>query len=191
MKSHWFVAQIILLSSLLAPSLQASDAGQAATLSFGNVDYFHRWSKNGQNEYTPKGENDLNAWHDMITINVHGSVHNGEELAAMANQVLGNYQRAGKIIRTGSTPRTADRPAEHLVVAILGAKGVSEVAFARFHLVDGVGMVTVYSHREYGEKAADTISKWLPANGPSVEKTLMAWDKSPKTAALQSLPQAQ
>jgi hypothetical protein len=68
------------------------DQKTAATLSFGGVDYLHRWSKNGQNEFTPKGQEDLAKWQDMITINVHEGVVNGDQLADLANRVLGNYQ---------------------------------------------------------------------------------------------------
>ena len=55
-----------------------------------------------------------------------------------------------------------------------------EVAFARFKLVDGMGCVMVYSHREYGEKIGDQVGAWLRANGPSIEKTLMAWGDFPR-----------
>lgn len=93
-------------------------------------------------------------------------------------------------MRTDSKPRTPQRPAEHLVVALLGNPNFLEAAFARFVLVDGVGFVTVYSHRVYGKDAAGAMGDWLKSNGPSVEKTLMAWDEIPSLAALKQLPQS-
>jgi hypothetical protein len=164
-------------------------AARAATLTFDGTVYLHRWSRGGQNEYTPEGDNDLSRWRDMVTLNTHDAVRSGEQLATLANSVMGNYQKHGKIVRTDSKPRTPQRPAEHLIVAILGNAELLEAVFARIVLVDGVGEVAVYSHRIYGRDAAGPMGEWLKANGPSIEKTLMAWDGIPSPAALRSLPQ--
>ena len=66
----------------------ASRDKAALTLSFGGVDYAHRWSKNGQNEFTPRGDEDLATWREMITINVYETVTTGEKLAELANKIL-------------------------------------------------------------------------------------------------------
>jgi hypothetical protein len=167
-----------------------SPGASAATVTFGGKAYLHRWSKAGQNEFTPEADKDLARWRDMVTINTHDAVRNGEQLAALANSVLGNYQKHGKIVRTDSKPRTPQRPAEHLIVAILGNPGLLEAVFARVALIDGVGVVAVYSHRIYGKDAAVPMGEWLKANGPSIEKMLMTWDGVPSPAALRSLPQS-
>jgi hypothetical protein len=185
------IASLLVLSSAFAASDQIRNAPQTkpATLSFGGMDYLHRWSKDGQNEFTPESDSDLARWHDMITINVHEAVGNGDQLADLANRVLGNYQSHGKIVRTVSKPRTPQRPAEHLIVALLGNPNFLEATFARIVLVDGVGVIAIYSHRVYGKEAAETIGQWLETKGPAVERTLMAWDKMPSLAALKKLPQ--
>lgn len=179
----------VLLASFVAFS-QTKPEAQSMKLNFGAHGYLHRWSKSGQNEFTPDGQDDLTHWRDMVTINVHEEVVNGDQLAALANSVLSNYQRSGKILRTDSKPRTKEQAAEHLIVAILAAPGVAEGSFARVLLVDGVGVVAVYSHRAYGEKAAETIGRWLQANGPSTEATLMSWKDIPKPTDLKRLPQS-
>jgi hypothetical protein len=38
----------------------------------------------------------------LITINVHKAVVNGDPLADLADRVLANYQRVGKILQTDS-----------------------------------------------------------------------------------------
>lgn len=184
---------ILSLGCALAPAAhaQAAKAAPAATsVRLGNVEYLHRWSQAGQNEYTSKGQEDLAHWRDMVTIDVHASAHDGDQLAAIANGVLGNYQKAGQIIRTDSRPRTPTRPAEHLIVALLAGPQVMEAAFARVVLVEGTGCVVVYSHRAYGKERAAQIGQWLQANGPTVEKTLMEWRGVPKLADLRRLPQS-
>lgn len=160
------------------------------TLRFDGVDYMHRWSKDGQNEFTPKSDPDLAKWSDMVTINVFEAVRTGEQLAGVANKVLGNYQARGKVLRTDSKPRTADRPAEHLIVAVLGDPAFLEAAFARLLLVEGSGYVVVRSHRVYGKAAGPAMSDWLKANGPNVEKALMDWNQLPSSNALKGLPQS-
>jgi hypothetical protein len=186
------VTYLLVFSMASASSEQAKGSGNTnvMTLSFGGIDYLHRWSKDGQNEFTPRSDADLATWRDMVTVNVHEKVTNGDQLAEVANKVLGNYKNRGKILRTDSKPRTADRPAEHLIAAVLGDPAFLEAAFARFLLMDGVGYVVVYSHRVYGKAAGPAMSKWLETNGPQVEKTLMNWDRVPALAALKRLPQS-
>jgi hypothetical protein len=191
--TRWFlaIAYVLMLSTASAAFDQAaSPEPNTISLSFRGVEYEHRWSKGGQNEFTPRGQNDLNLWHDMITLNVHEAVTSGEKLAQIANGVLSNYQRAGKILRTDSKPKTTGRPAEHLIIAVLRNPAFLEAAFARFVLNDGVGTVTVYSHRVYGKQVGQAMSEWLQVNGPQVESALMAWDKLPTSVALKALPQS-
>src|SRR6188472_763094 len=83
-------------------------ASPGATLSFNGTAYFHRWSSQGHNEYTPQGQEDLSSWTSMVTLNVHDGVRNGDQLAELANRVLGNYQATGKVMRTDSKPRTKE-----------------------------------------------------------------------------------
>jgi hypothetical protein len=169
---------------------KASAEAKADTVDFAGIRYLHRWSKNDQNEYTPDADADLAKWHDMVTIDLQPRVGNGDQLAEVANRVLGNYQKNGKIVRTDSRPRTASRPAEHLIVALFGAPEFVEAAFARCVMVDGVGVVAVYSHRVYGKQAGDAMGAWLQANGPKIEQALMNWDRIPSQSALKRLPQS-
>jgi hypothetical protein len=180
----------ISFAASIASAQSASSGPVVTTFVFRGIGYEHRWSKDGQNEFTPIGETDLTSWNDMVTLNVHKTVSTGEQLADVANKVLGNYQRNGKILRTDSKPRTADSPAEHLVAAVLGTPTFLEATFARFIIVNGVGIVVVYSHRVYGKPAGPAMSDWLKANGPQVESALMAWNHVPEPNALKGLPQS-
>jgi hypothetical protein len=111
---------------------------------------------NGQHEFTPEGQEDLEKWSEMITTNVYPDTHDGEALAAKANAVLENYKsHNGLVLKTSSIPRTSDRPAEHFIAVVFGRPNFIEVAFARFKLVEGVGCSIAYSHRIYGKKNGD------------------------------------
>lgn len=198
MKSKPWLGQTLLAASIFsmvltgpAASAEQAQTGPAATaLSFRNVGYLHRWSNGGQHEFTPEDQSDLQAWTDMVIVNVHPDVTSEQQLAGMANAVLGNYQNAGKVLKTSSKPKTPDQLAEHLVVAVLGAPGLLEATFARFILVDGVGTVVSYSHRVYGDEVGPAMNDWLKANGAQVESALMEGKSVPGPATLGKLPQS-
>ena len=170
---------------------QANVAAAPLIVQYGGVDYQHRWSKGGQHEFTPAGQENLSRWQDMVTINVHPAVRNGDQLAALANQVVGRYGAAGKVIMTNSVPRTEKVPAQHLVVAVLRGANVAEAVFARFVLLDDQGSVIVYSRREYGPNAAAVAGQWLEQKGSPNIDSLMQWTAVPSPAVLRQLPNSQ
>lgn len=165
-------------------------AASAMTLSFDGRAFQHRWSSGGQHEFTPEGETDLAAWTSMLTIVEHDAARDGEQLASLANRVLGNYQSAGKILRTESKPRTPQAEAEHFIAAVLGSQGFLEAVFARVLLVEGRGVVVVYSHRVYGKAAGDEMSAWLKRDAAAAEQAVRGWTGMPTVAALKALPQS-
>lgn len=172
-----------------AAAAKAAPARPAASLNFKGVAYAHRWSNLNQAEFTPAGQEDLSKWQDMITVVSNAEARDGERLAGLAEALLGRYQQAGKIVKIDSKPLTPQRPAEHLIVAVLPAKGYVETVFARIKLIDQTGMVVIYAHRNYGDNAANDLGAWLTANGAATEQALMAWDGIPGPAALKALPQ--
>lgn len=179
-----------LVAAALVPGLASAQQPPPLVVSFSGTDYLHRWSKAGQHEFTPKGQEDLSKWSNMMTINVFDSARTGDDLAEIANRVLGNYQQNGKIIRTDSKPRTDKAEAEHLAVAILPSPQFLEAAFARFLMHEGRGIVIVHSKRVYGAKAGNEMSAWLEENGPTTEQALTEWTGLPTLAALKALPQS-
>jgi len=178
--------------SLTSPSLCQLSASAAETLkfSFSDNEYVHRWSQKNQNEFTPVAQPNLETWKDMVTINLYPGVKTGEALSAVANLVVVKYQEHGKILRTDSRERTATKPAEHLIAALLGNPKFLEAVFARFVLVNDTGYAIIYSHRVYGEKAGPEMSAWLKANGADIEQRLMSFDQIPAAKTLTALPQS-
>lgn len=64
---------VVLTQSVPGKSLPQAADGKAKVeaFSFARVKYFHRFTKDDQHEYTPEGQEDLNAWADMVTINLY------------------------------------------------------------------------------------------------------------------------
>jgi hypothetical protein len=185
-----FIALAALVPTATYAAPPAPRPAAATKLSFGGVEYVHRWSQNGQNEFTPAAQPNLKTWTDMVTIIVNERVTNGEQLAQLANGVVGNYGKAGEVVRTDSKPRTTQAEAEHFIAAMLHAQDVTEAVFARVVMVEGRGMIVVYSHRAYGPHSQTSIGPWMDRNGPATERALMAWTGMPKGAQLRALPQA-
>lgn len=156
-----------------------------AAVTFEGVKYYYRRDNtDGQREFTPQGEEDVDLWSNMLSITRRPEVTDGESLAAFANSLLENYKQYGAmILDTDSRPRTDEKEAEHLIAAVWGRKTFLEAVFIRLLMHNGVGYIVIYSHREHGERVGDRVSPWLEANGPVMSKAIMAWDLG---AALES-----
>lgn len=168
--------------------LAAMPAAQAPSvqLRFGDQTFVLRWSSAHQHEFTPAGQEDLARWTDMVTINLYPEVTDGQGLAEVANRVLATYQRNNaRVLRTASIPRTADRPAEHLIVALFPVPDFIEAVFARFRMNDGIGSAVIVSHRIHGHQAGPAMASWLQANGPVVESQLMTLKQIPSARLLE------
>ncbi|HEX4947190.1 MAG TPA: hypothetical protein VFZ34_11025 [Blastocatellia bacterium] len=162
----------------------AAQKEQPAAFSFAAVQYFHRFTQADQHEFTPAGQEDLQAWTDMITLRTYRNAKDAEALAATANTVLGNYQaNKAVVVKTSSVPRTKQKPAEHLIVVLFPRPKFIEAVFARFRMQSGIGTAVIYSHRIYGEKAGNAMSAWLEKNGVATETNLMQWDATVKLPA--------
>ena len=184
MTARTLIACIVLSLACIPTSGSAPQGrgagGRAAAFSLGGVAYFHRFTAGDQHEYTPAGQEDLDAWTDMVTVNVYPKVRDGEGLAATANAVLETYKANNAVVlKTDSVPRTSTRPAEHLIVAVFPRPEFIEVAFARFRLHNGVGRAAIHSHRVYGKQAGNAMQAWLEKNGRTTELNLMSWDAMP------------
>ena len=176
----------VLAASLPMPALAqvASGAGAGVPLEFDGRVFFPRWGRNGQHEFTPERETDLQSWTNMLTVNVHRAVADGEGLARLANGILSNYRQNGRVLKTLSKPARPDSPAEHMITAVLGRPGTLEVAFTRVVLRRERGVVLTYSHRIHAPDAGPAMAEWLNANGNRVEAVLAAWRDFARIEAL-------
>jgi hypothetical protein len=180
---------VLLLLALTLP-LAAAAGEPPAPLTFQGKAYLHRWSHGSQHEFTPRGEEDLQAWTNMITVIAVDGPSTGEQLAELANKVVERYKATGTILRTDSTPATKERPAEHFAAVMFGQPTFLEAAFARIRLVDGGAVIVVYGRRIYGNAAGGAMSGWLEKNAVATETALRTWTGIPTIASLKALPQS-
>jgi hypothetical protein len=175
-------------------SNNAAAEAKLATVSFHGETYFHRWSQNGQHEFTPSGQADLKRWKDMVTVRVFEQVGNEAQFNGMVRATVANYKKVGVINRVMERPKkTPDGVDEVVVVATLRAGDIIEFVAARFLMRDGVGTLFVASHREYMDDqgiesalAGDYGKNKLAG----VVNALAVWEGAPTLEALRAMPRS-
>lgn len=175
----------VLISSLLftgpAWSQEKVNGEERPAFEFAKVMYFHRHSEGILHEYTPAGQDDLDAWTDMVSIIQYRTVKDAETLRIAASALRDKYQASrGTMIKSAMIPATKEQAEEYLIVTALGDPQFIEAVFARLRIQNGVGIGIVYSHRVYGRRVGDEMSRWLEKHGPATEEALLAWDAIPK-----------
>lgn len=178
---------LLSLAPQAAPTPRGADA--IAPVVFNGTTFHYRWSQFGQFEFTPAGQEDLDAWTEMVTIWVYPTITDADALAAQANAVLAKYEPSGgQVLRTNSVPRTDARPAEHFIAGLLTARQrdrrIHEFVATRFVMIDGHGAAIIYSRRAYGDDGLQALGPWIAANGDTVERAAMAYDPSAVIPAL-------
>ncbi|MGC4009777.1 MAG: hypothetical protein QM805_12775 [Pseudomonas sp.] len=163
----------LILLALVTPLSWAASLTKEFT--FAGTDYFHRWSQEDQHEFTPQGQEDLAKWQDMVTLHRYTAASNAEQMAAVANAVLDNYQQHGAmILKVDASPARGSQPAVYFIAAVLPQPSFIEAVFTRLKLENGTGTGVIYSHRLYG------MSAWLKANATARENELMDWQPPAK-----------
>lgn len=187
MRTTMMAMCLAFLPPLVGPAVASE--GDQLTLSFLGQQYVHRWSEGDQHEFTPNGQEDLSSWTDMLTLTVFPEVWDGEELAAVANNVRALYRDRGQILKTDAVRRRPWKPREeYFVNAILPAPGLIELVFTRIMLFDDTGLAIVASHRIYGAESVDIVNAWIEANGAGWEKALLSWRSIPSLDSLGDPP---
>lgn len=184
-----FMLGLFTLSTPLNTLAQNSQSDTAVTLVFQGDEYQHRWSKQGQNEFTPSGQESFAQWRNMLTINVYEKIITADQLAVVAKKTLGLYQENGHVLRANTKPSVANSAAEYFISGVFVQPAFVEAAFSRFMLRDGVGIVAIYYQRFYGENAQDEMLAWVEANGKQAEDDLMSWQTLPSLKVLNKLSQ--
>lgn len=165
-----------------SPPTEKSAKEEKKDFTYADVDYFHRFTEGNLHEYTPKDQEDLEKWKDMVSLVTFPTATDGDGVAAAANGTLELYKKnRALVLRTNSVPRTEKQPAEHFVAVYFIRPEFAEIVFARFKLHEGKGMGIIYSHRIYGEpeEVGKQAGAWIKENGEAIEKKLMAFDAVP------------
>ena len=183
--------QALVLVLLVSPIAFAKAPAKPATLklSFDGGEYVHRGTLAGRSDFTPASQPGKDDWRDRVTIIVRENVTTGDQLSGIAGNLVETVSDLGEVVRTNSVANSSQET-EHFFAAKMQGSNFTQAAFARLALVEGKGMVIVYSHRSYGEHSAEASTEWMDRNGEATEAALMSWTGMPKLAQLRALSQS-
>lgn len=173
---------------LASPQLQAKGAATAQTtqaqltLEFDGKRYLHRYSKNGQHEFTPVGQEDLQRWQEMITLLPNPDIR-GERTHQWAEAMAAGYKERGLLIHADQPPG-----GEYRMLGVLSAPGLVEVNFVRVMPQEEGALAFLVQRRFYGDDIPQ-MADWVKDNTPRISELLVSW-QPPSSAALAALPES-
>ncbi len=163
-------------SAAAAPDLQSPSK---AKVTFRGTEYLLRSSQGNGYDFTPRGQEDLSTFTDMLTLNLYPAAHDQEALATITSRVQAVAQGAkATILRTISVSASGQQPGEHFLAAVMPTPHGVDFDAIHFVLVDKQGAGVFYTHRSYGESAAGTTNAWVTKNAADVEQQLLQFDAS-------------
>lgn len=181
---------VVLMSGLLAVvASHAADARQVAAsqqpasaqpaLDFDGKRYLHRYSKNGQHEFTPAGQEDLQRWQEMMTLVVQPGF-DAARTRQWAEAMAAGYKEKGLLIQADQPPG-----GEYRMHGVLGAPGMVEVNFVRIMPHGGGALAVLVQRRFYGEESRQ-MADWVRDNTPRISGLLVDW-QPPSQSAIAAL----
>jgi hypothetical protein len=166
-----------------------ADLQSAATakVTFRGTEYLLRSSHGNGYDFTPRGQEDLATFTDMLTLNLYPAAHDQEALATITSRVQAIAQGAkATILRTISVSASGQQPGEHFLAAVMPTPHDVDFDAIHFVLVDQQGVGVFYTHRSYGESAAGTTNAWVTKNAADVEQQLLRFDASRMVSAVKN-----
>jgi hypothetical protein len=166
-----------------------ADLQSAATakVTFRGTEYLLRSSHGNGYDFTPRGQEDLSTFTDMLTLNLYPAAHDQEALATITSRVQAIAQGAkATILRTISVSASGQQPGEHFLAAVMPTPHDVDFDAIHFVLVDQQGVGVFYTHRSYGESAAGTTNAWVTKNAADVEQQLLRFDASRMVSAVKN-----
>lgn len=169
---------------LLADKPSASVTDNGKVVMFLGKEYFLRSTKDGQYVFTPGGQEDLQRWTDMITLRYFPEITEGKSLAAKTIEWWDYcHTTRDHIFEINFVPRIDEMPSPDnalYVICTLRNKPYNdydEFEFTALRIVEGVGAVSTYSHREYraGLVSLEQNFAWMKKNKP-VNEAWFGWD---------------
>ena len=184
-----FFAFAFALTAAALPAAGAPDLHSPATgmVTFRGTEYFLRSTQGNVSDFTPRGQEDLSAFTDMLELNQYPAAHDHEALSRISGRIQAIAQGAkGTILQTISASASGQQPGEHFFSATLPTAHGTDFDAIRFVLVEKQGYGVFYTHRSYGESATASTSEWVKKNAADVQKQLLQFDAARTVSAVKN-----
>ena len=170
-------------TALAAATLDTQSPATAKVM-FRGTEYLLRSSHGNGYDFTPRGQEDLSTFTDMLELNLYPAAHDQEALATITSRVQAVAQGAkATILRTISVSASGQQPGRHFLAAVMPTPHGVDFDAIRFVLVGQQAVGVFYTHRSYGESAAGATSEWVKKNSADVEQQLLQFDASRMVSA--------
>jgi hypothetical protein len=174
-------------STGLAAAMPDLQSPATAKVTFRGSEYVLRSSHGNGYDFTPRGQEDLSTFTDMLELNLYPAAHDQDALATITSRVQAIAQGAkATILRTISVSASGQQPGEHFLAAVMPTPHGVDFDAIRFVLVDNQAVGVFYTRRAYGESAAGTTSAWVTKNAADVEQQLLQFDASRMVSAVKN-----
>ena len=165
--------------TVLAAAMPDLQSPATAKVTFRGTEYLLRSSHGNGYDFTPRGQEDLSTFTDMLELTLYPAAHDQEALATITSRVQAIAQGAkATILRTISVSASGQQAGEHFLAAVMPTPHGVDFDAIHFVLVDKQGAGVFYTHRSYGESAAGTTNAWVTKNAADVEQQLLQFDAS-------------
>jgi len=148
-------------NSLLAGKPPASVSDNGNVVVYLGTKYFLRSTKDGQYVFTPDGQEDLQRWTDMITLSYFPQITEGKSLAAKAIEWWSHCRSMrAHFFDLNFVPRIDLMPSRDNALYVASTliaqpdNNYDEYAFTALRIVEGIGAISTYTHRNYRTRQA-------------------------------------
>jgi hypothetical protein len=147
-------------------------------ITFRSTEYFPRSPQGNTYEFRPAGQDDPSTFTDSLTLDLYPAAHDEEALATITSRVRAIVEGAKATILPATVSASEQRTAEHYFAAVVPTTHGADFDAIRVVLVDKQAVGVFYTHRSYGQSAADVTSEWAKKNAADVEQELLRFDTS-------------
>jgi hypothetical protein len=178
------LATVIVLAAAAMPywpvdSAAARAPQSAATprITFRGTEYFLRSPHGNTYEFRPAGQDDP-TFTDSLTLDLYPAAHDEEALATITSRVRAIAEGAKATILPATVSASGQRTVEHYFAAVVPTSHGADFDAIRVVLVDKQAVGVFYTHRSYGQSAANATNDWAKKNAADVEQQLLRFDAS-------------
>ena len=134
---------------------RAPQSPATAKITFRGTEYFLRTSQGNKYDFTPAGQDDPSTFTDSLTLDLYPAAHDEEALATITSRVRAIAEGAKATILRTTVSASGQQPGEHFLAAVVPTPHGVDFDAIRVVLVDKQAVGVFYTHRSYGQSAAE------------------------------------
>jgi hypothetical protein len=177
-------AAAMLFGPVDSAATRAPQSAATPKITFRGTEYFLRAPQGNTYEFRPAGQDDPSTFTDSLTLDLYPAAHDEQALTTITSRVRAIAEGAKATILPATVSASGQRTAEHYFAAVVPTSRGADFDAIHVVLVDKQAVGVFYTHRSYGQSAADGTSEWAKKNAADVEQQLLRFDASHAVSAI-------